>query len=140
MLRKKHEIFAYYLLFGKRKSHKVLKFHVNDFFYFEIIAGFEIAIRELRSLLTLPFRRSLEVIFCEINKLKLSFCWNFVFRETKTFLTTLQARQFIYILLQKMLKYTLFSWLWIAFWSKCLGLHPQWGSLQHFPVLPTCWN
>ena len=69
MLKKKHEIFAYYLLFGKRKSHKVLKFHVND-----LIAGFEIAIRELRSLLTLPFRRSLEVIFCEINKLKLSFC------------------------------------------------------------------
>ena len=46
----------------------------------------------------------------------------FAFRETTKFLFTFQARQFVYILLQKVLKCILFSCILIAFWPQtCNG-------------------
>ena len=43
---------------------------------------------------------------------------NFVFRETTKFLFILQAWQFTYILLQKVLNCTLCSCIWIIFWPQ----------------------
>ena len=60
---------------------------------------------------------SLLAIFCETCESKLPSIRIFVFRETTKFLFTLQARQFAYILLQ-VLNCTLFSCIWIAFWSQ----------------------
>ena len=42
----------------------------------------------------------------------------FIFRKTTKFLFALQARQLDYILLQRVLDCTLFSCIWIAFWSQ----------------------
>ena len=42
----------------------------------------------------------------------------FAFRETTKFLFTLEARQLDYILLQKVLNFTLFSCIWIVFWPQ----------------------
>ena len=57
-----------------------------------------------------------------------NFLWNlqiktfllleFLFSGKPEFLFTLQAQQFAYILLQKVLNSTLFSCIWIAFWSQ----------------------
>ena len=55
----------------------------------------------------------------------------FVFRETTEFLFTLQAQQFAYILLQKVLNSTLFSCIWIAFWSQTCN-----GEAYNAPLYP----
>ena len=57
----------------------------------------------------------------------------FVFRETKKFLITLQARQFAFIFLQKVSSRTLFSVIWIAFWLQTPN--EELTALPHTPKL-----
>ena len=59
----------------------------------------------------------------------------FVFRETRKFLFTLQARQIAYIWLQKVLDCTLFSSIWIAFWLQTPN-----GGLTALPLPSNCCN
>ena len=97
--------------------------------------GLELAIRESRvvyRLLTDHFKQFF-VKFADQNFLSVRI---FVLKETKKFLFTLQALHFAFILLQKLFNCTLFSYIWIAFWSPNL----QWGSLERFPIHPSCWK
>ena len=81
--------------------------------------------------------------FVKIRDQNFRFVRTFVFREITKFLFTHQVWQFAYILLQKVLNCTQFSYIWITFWPKSLedfAQNPQWRSLQCSLVPPSCWK
>ena len=69
-----------------------------------------------RGLLQSPVQIGLSNFFVKFANKNFSSVRIFVFRKFMKFLFTLQHQQFTYIILQKVLKCTLFSCIWIVFW------------------------
>ena len=67
---------------------------------------------------TLTFRESLLAFFVKFANQNFPSVRISVFRETTEFLFTPQARQFVYILLQKVLNWTIFACDWVVFWPQ----------------------